>query len=100
MRALWRHRARVVVHADAAAVAARVPIGSWSVEPRTAHTCWLDAGAQTADLLAVYLGALGLDLTIDAATAPDLHRAAQVLAARYAGATASDSSKSSGVPTA
>lgn len=94
MQALWRYRARVVVHADAPTVAARVPVGSWSVEPRTADTSWLDAGAQTADLLAVYLGALDLDLTVDADTAPQLHRAVQTLAARYA--RASDSSKSSG----
>ncbi|WP_133829141.1 helix-turn-helix transcriptional regulator [Actinomycetospora succinea] len=96
MRALWHHRARVVVHADAATVAARVPIGSWSVEPRTAGTCWLDAGAQSAALLAVYLGALDLPLTIDPGTAPELHRAARELADRYAAATGSDSSKSSG----
>lgn len=95
MRALWRHRARVVVHADAATVAARVPIGSWRVEPRTGDTCWLEAGAQSAALLAVYLGALDLPLTIDAASEPELHRAAQALAARYADATASDSSNPS-----
>jgi predicted DNA-binding transcriptional regulator YafY len=98
MQALWRYRARVVVHADAETVAARVPVGSWSVAPRTDDTCWLDAGAQTADLLAVYLGALDLALTIDADASPELHRAARTLAARYA--AASDSSKQSGPPQA
>lgn len=83
MAALWTVRAPVVVHADAATVAARIPIGSWVVAPRDDGTCRLEAGAQTVELLAVYLGALDLDFTVDEAAAPDLHRAVAGLAERY-----------------
>lgn len=83
MAALWAVRARVLVHADAGTVAARIPIGSWMVQPRDRDTSLLDAGAQTVELLAVYLGALGLDITVDGDTEPELHRAAGELAERY-----------------
>lgn len=83
MAALWIYRTRLVVHADARTVAARIPIGSWSVEPRTTDTSWLHAGAHSPTLLAVYLGALDLDFTIDRKRAPELHEAILKLAARY-----------------
>ncbi len=83
MAALWNYRTRVVVHADATTVAARVPAGSWSVEPRTAGTSWLHAGAHSPGLLAVYLGALDLDFTVDRQRSPELHDAVLDLATRY-----------------
>lgn len=86
MAALWNYRAQVTVHAPAQTVAARIPTGSWTVQPIDAHTSRLDAGAQTADLLAVYLGALDLDFHIDPYQAPELARAAHRLAERYAAA--------------
>lgn len=90
MNALWNYQARVVVHADADTVAARIPTGNWYVAPRTSTTSWLDAGAHSAALLAVYLGALDLDLTIDPQRSPELHQAALDLAIRYANAAARD----------
>lgn len=87
MTALWNYRTRLVVHADAPTVAARIPTGSWLVEPRTTDTSWLHAGAQSAVLLAAYLGALDLDFTIDPERSPELHRATEDLAARYSDAT-------------
>jgi hypothetical protein len=53
------------------------------VRPRDAHTSVLDAGAHSAELLAVYLGALGLDFHVDPEEHPELHAAVAALAARY-----------------
>jgi predicted DNA-binding transcriptional regulator YafY len=86
MAALWNYRARVTVHAPAETVAARIPTGSWTVQELDAHTSLLDAGAHNAELLAVYLGALGLDFDIDSSQAPELAHSAEVLAERYAAA--------------
>lgn len=83
MAALWNYRARVVVHADAATVTARIPTGSWTVRPLDEHTSTLHAGAHNPTLLAVYLGALDLDFTIDPHEAPELHHASRALADRY-----------------
>ncbi len=88
MAALWSYRARVTVHAPADVVSARVPIGSWVVEPIDSHTSRLDAGAHSPELLAVYLGALGLDFHLDPDVTPDLAHAAATLATRYAAAPA------------
>jgi hypothetical protein len=54
------------------------------VQPVDAHTSQLDAGAHSAELLAAYLGALGLDFHIDPDQAPELAEAAATLAQRYA----------------
>ncbi|QGK70728.1 WYL domain-containing protein [Allosaccharopolyspora coralli] len=86
MQALWNYRARVTVHAPAETVAGRIPTGIWTVQPLDAHASQLDAGAHTAELLAAYLGALGLDFSIDPEQAPELAEAAATLARRYAAA--------------
>lgn len=87
MAALWNYRARVTVHAPAETVAARIPIGSWCVQALDDNTSRLDAGAQSPELLAVYLGALDLDFAVDPTAAPELHRAVAALADRYRTAT-------------
>lgn len=86
MAALWNYRAQVTVHAPADTVAARITVGSWTVQPLDAGASLLDAGAHSAELLAVYLGALDLDFTIDHSQAPELARAVETLAGRYAAA--------------
>lgn len=86
MAALWNYRARITVDAPATTVVARIPIGTWAVEPLDDHTCRLDAGAHSAELLAVYLGALGLDFHIDSDQAPELATATAALAERYTNA--------------
>ena len=88
MAALWNYRARVVVDGPAETVATRIPTGTWIVEPLDAHTSGLDAGAPTPELLAIYLGALGLDFHIEPEHLPELAQAASVLAERYATAVA------------
>lgn len=59
--AAWRYRARVVVHAPAAAVLERINPAVGVVEPLDDHTCVLDTGADSLDTLAVHLGMLGYD---------------------------------------
>lgn len=86
MAALWNCRARVIVDAPADTVTARIPIGVWAVEPLGEHSSALDAGAQSPELLAAYLGALGLDFHIDPDRDPELAAATATLAERYASA--------------
>lgn len=86
MAALWNYRARVIVQASAETVAARIPAGTWIVEPLDHATSALDAGAHSPELLATYLGALDLDFHIDPDAAPELATAAFTLAERYAAA--------------
>ena len=62
----WRFRTRVVVHEAADVMADR--IGRWvgTIEPIDADTCVVDVGADSLETLAVYLGMLGADFTVDA----------------------------------
>jgi predicted DNA-binding transcriptional regulator YafY len=62
--AAWRFRARIVIHARAETIAER--IGPWvgTVEPIDESTCVLDAGANSMETMAVYLGMLDADFTV------------------------------------
>ncbi|MFE6039329.1 helix-turn-helix transcriptional regulator [Streptomyces sp. NPDC056452] len=83
--AAWRHRARVTVHAPAAAVLERINPAVGSVEAVDAETCVLDTGADSLDTLAVHLGMLGHDFTV---TEPaELVEHLRELAARYTRST-------------
>jgi predicted DNA-binding transcriptional regulator YafY len=79
--AAWRYRARVTVHAPAAVVAERINPAVGTVEPVDAHTCVLDTGADSVETLAVHLGLLGVDFTVD--DPPELVAQVRELAARY-----------------
>ncbi|WP_158882219.1 helix-turn-helix transcriptional regulator [Amycolatopsis anabasis] len=83
--AAWRYRARVVLHAPAAAVAERINPAVGVVEAVDARTCVLDTGADSIESLAVHLGMLGVDFDV---TEPrELVEYIRTLAARYARAT-------------
>jgi predicted DNA-binding transcriptional regulator YafY len=77
----WRYRARVVVHASAETMADR--IGRWvgTIEPIDADTCMVDMGADNVETLAVYLGMLGTDFTIEGEA--ELAEQLNLLADRY-----------------
>jgi predicted DNA-binding transcriptional regulator YafY len=62
--ATWRYRARVTVHAPAAQVAARLP-PAVLVEAVDERTCIVNAGSDTPQMLAVYLGMLDVDFEVD-----------------------------------
>jgi predicted DNA-binding transcriptional regulator YafY len=61
----WRFRARVVVHESADTIAERIGRYVGTIEPIDDRTCIVDAGADTAAVLAVYLGMLGADFEVE-----------------------------------
>ena len=81
----WGFRARVIVHAPAGQVTER--IGRWigSVEPIDERSCVLDAGASSAEMMALYLGLLDADFTVT--EPPELVDHLRRLAERYRGST-------------
>jgi hypothetical protein len=76
-----RYQARVTVHAGAATIAER--IGPWvgTVEAVDDDTCILDTGADSLEILAVYLGMLDADFVVDGP--PELVAHLGALAGRY-----------------
>ncbi len=82
----FRVRARVVVHAPAAAVAARINPAVGVVEPADEHTCVLATGADRLETVAVYLGMLDADFEVT--EPPELVGHVRALAERYARAVA------------
>jgi predicted DNA-binding transcriptional regulator YafY len=82
----WKVRARIVVHAPAETVAER--IGRWvaTVEAIDDRTCVLEAGADSVEQMAVYLGMLDEEFSVT--EPPELVEHLRRLAKRYAGSTA------------
>jgi predicted DNA-binding transcriptional regulator YafY len=79
--AVWRYRARVIVHAPAAHVRDRLPI-PMQVESLGEDRCSFEPGSDYPELLALYLGMLGADFTI--VDSPELVAALRTLTARQA----------------
>ncbi len=82
--AMWRYRARVTVHAPAAAIAGRLP-PAVLVEAVDEHTCIVNAGSETPQMLAAYLGMLDVDFEVS--ESPELVEQLRKLADRYRRAT-------------
>ena len=82
--ATWRYRARVVVHASAAYVRGRLPI-QVDVRPLGEDRCVFEPGSDHPEMLALYLGLLGVDFTVE--ESPELVAALRALAQRYERAT-------------
>ncbi|MFF3013452.1 helix-turn-helix transcriptional regulator [Streptomyces sp. NPDC057939] len=83
--AAWRHRARVTVHAPAAAVVERINPAVGTVEAVDADSCVLVTGADTLPGLAVHLGMLDFDFEVT--EPPELITHLRGLADRYARST-------------
>jgi predicted DNA-binding transcriptional regulator YafY len=79
-QATWRYRARVLLHAPAAALADRLP-PAVELEPVDERTCIATTGADDPHLLALYLGMLEVDF--DIIDAPELAQELRKLARRY-----------------
>jgi predicted DNA-binding transcriptional regulator YafY len=77
----WRVAAKVTVHAPAAVVAERVPSSVGPIQAVDENTCVLSAGSDNVEMLAVYLGMLGIDFTVTGP--PELLAALRTLADRY-----------------
>ena len=85
--AVWRYRATATVYAPAAEVAAKLP--RWVVvEPIDDHSCLTHVGSDNPQMLAFWLGALGVDFEIN--DAPELVESLQTLAHRYLRAVSAD----------
>lgn len=78
--ATWRYRARVIVHAPAEHVRSRLPIAV-PVEPVADDRCAFEPGSDHPEMLALYLGMLDADFTIE--DSPELADALRKLSARY-----------------
>ncbi|HZR49132.1 MAG TPA: YafY family protein [Streptosporangiaceae bacterium] len=78
--ATWRYRARVIVHAPADHVRSRLPIPV-DVEPITNDRCAFEPGSDYPEMLALYLGMLGADFTVE--DSPELADALRTLSSRY-----------------
>jgi predicted DNA-binding transcriptional regulator YafY len=78
--ATWRYRARVIVHAPATHVQARLPIRV-DVESLGHDRCAFEPGADHPQMLALYLGMLDTDFEI--VDSPELIDALRKLAGRY-----------------
>jgi predicted DNA-binding transcriptional regulator YafY len=78
--ATWRYRARVRVHAPAALIAGRLP-PAVLVEAADEHTCIVNVGSDTPQMLAVHLGMLDVDF--EAVEPPELVEQLRTLADRY-----------------
>jgi len=78
--ATWRYRARVKVHAAAEAVAGRLP-PAVVVEAVDQHTCLIDVGSDSPEMLALYLGMLDADFEVG--DSPELVERLRALAGRY-----------------
>jgi predicted DNA-binding transcriptional regulator YafY len=79
-QATWRYRARVLLHAPAAALADRLP-PAVELEPVDERSCIATTGADDPYLLALYLGLLGVDF--DVIDTPELAEELRRLARRY-----------------
>jgi predicted DNA-binding transcriptional regulator YafY len=77
-----RFQARVVIHAPAATLADRIGPNAGTVTAIDDAICLLDTGADSLEMMAVYLGTLGVDFTV--ADPPELVDHVRALAARYA----------------
>jgi predicted DNA-binding transcriptional regulator YafY len=78
--ATWRYRARVIVHAPAAFVRSRLPIGM-EVQSLGEDRCAFEPGSDHSEMLSLYLGMLDADFTI--VDSPELVDALRGLARRY-----------------
>ncbi|WP_329791755.1 WYL domain-containing protein [Lentzea sp. DG1S-22] len=81
-QAAWRFQARVLVHAPADAVAARIHAAVGTVEAIDDTTCVLALGSDSVETLAVWIGLLGFDFEVT--SPPELVAHVRSLAARYA----------------
>ena len=61
----WSVHARIVVHAPAAEVLARINPAVGVVEPRDEHSCVLVTGADSVATVSAYIGMLDMDFHVD-----------------------------------
>jgi predicted DNA-binding transcriptional regulator YafY len=81
--AMWMYRADVIARSDAGSLVRRLP-PAVTVDPIDANTCRVSVGSDSPEMLALYLGMLGVDFEIEDPQAhPELIRHFSQLAGRY-----------------
>jgi predicted DNA-binding transcriptional regulator YafY len=83
---VYRYRARCTMHAPAEVVAERIPPTVGVVEPIDEHTCRLDTGANSLEVLAVHLALIGVDFEVH--DPPELLETVSALAGTFGRAAA------------
>jgi predicted DNA-binding transcriptional regulator YafY len=81
MSAVWRYHARIRMHAPATALADRLPPSAGLLEPIDEHTCLLDTGSDSLDMIVTFLGILGVDFEV--VEPPELVDRLRAMADRY-----------------
>jgi len=84
---VYRHQARILLHAPAARVREKVPPTWGSVEEVDADHSLLTSGSDNLEVLAAYLGLLGCDFEVR--EPPELRRVVDELAGRLVRSAAS-----------
>jgi predicted DNA-binding transcriptional regulator YafY len=79
--AAWRYQADITVHAPADIIAERLPAAVGPVVAIDEHTCRLHTGSDHPEMLAAWLGMLGVDFHID--NSPELVTALRTIGERY-----------------
>jgi predicted DNA-binding transcriptional regulator YafY len=77
----YPHRARIVLHATLEMASERVPPGAGTLEAVDEKRCLLHMGANSLDMLAVYLAMIGFDFQVE--DPPELIERIRALAARF-----------------
>ncbi|WP_027342419.1 helix-turn-helix transcriptional regulator [Hamadaea tsunoensis] len=86
--ATWRYRAKVVIHAPAEVVAERLPSMLGPVVALDDRSCTVTFGSDNVEMMAVWLGMLGADFTVDS---DELRAHLRTLGERYLRAAGSGS---------
>jgi predicted DNA-binding transcriptional regulator YafY len=94
--AAWAVRARVLLHAPAAALSERLWPVYGVLEPRDERTCYLDIGSDTLPALAVLIGLLDVDFEVR--EPPELVAYLRTLAGRFRRSTRGAPRRPSGRP--
>ncbi|MDN5857330.1 MAG: WYL domain-containing protein [Pseudonocardia sp.] len=85
----WKAHARITVHASAEEVLSRIHAAVGVVEAIDESTCVLVTGADSLEIIAVYIGMLGIDFTVT--EPPELVAHLHALGKRYLGAVSAPS---------
>ncbi|HEX6341505.1 YafY family protein [Umezawaea sp.] len=78
---VYRHRARLLVHAPIEAVREETSPTSASLEAVDEHSCLMTTGAERLDVLAIHLGVMGFDFEV--LDPPELREHLRVLGERF-----------------
>ena len=81
--ATWGYRATITVDAPADSLRGRLPTGI-RITPKGADRCEVEVGSDNPLMLAVYVGMIDANFTVDAGRYPELAAALRTLSERYA----------------